>query len=240
MSWFSDWWNDFKNGWQSYWNDGGAYIGDVYINNPWNDGSAANAAGAAQGITPVAVSTPSQNEADVIASEIPTSTSIDSGNDGEPEVLDTAINDALQGSVSISDYIKNHPGQDPLIYLDFMAQNSDEWAEKFLDYYINKKSIDEANAYTASREDTAYQRLVADLKAAGLNPAMMYGSTASTHAAGSAGVADISGGSNSRSISNFEKIKQIIMLYLMYNLKFATSITGSISSGMKDIYKLLS
>ena len=67
---------------------------------------------------------------------------------------------------SLSDYMKNHPGASYEDYLKWMAYHSDEWAEKYLDYLTEKGEIDKQNQYTASREDTAYQRLMTDLKKA--------------------------------------------------------------------------
>lgn len=56
-------------------------------------------------------------------------------------------------------------------YLQYKAFNgTDSDYDRFMNFLINNYSVDKANAWTAQREDTQYQRLVADLKAAGINP----------------------------------------------------------------------
>lgn len=65
----------------------------------------------------------------------------------------------------------------------------------------------EANAWTAQREDTAYQRGVSDMQAAGLNPALMYGSAGSTSSSASTSPSD--GASLSDMLGSATSLSQI-------------------------------
>jgi len=141
-----------------------------------------------------------------------------------------AIAEALDGGVSLSDFMRDNPGLPALEYVQYMAQHSDEWAEKLVDYYLEKDSLYEANAYTASREDTAYQRLVQDLKKAGLNPAMMYGSSASPSSASSAGYLRLSEGANQRGINSYAKLKDLMLSYMLYALQKGLGIANTVNS----------
>ena len=169
----------------------------------------------------------SGNAASAQANEVP---SVDgSAFDAEPEP-------------GLSDYMSTHPGLSPEEYMAWMAQHSDEWAEKYLDYLTEKGQLDTANEYTANREDTAYQRLVADLKAAGLNPAMMYGSSASPSAAASQGYIRMTEGANSRAVGNYSKIKNLLLQYMLYQLKEGKTVADSIFKGISsfaDLFKVL-
>lgn len=137
------------------------------------------------------------------------------------------LNSGLTGALkdTLNDYLlsnQNATGEDILRYL---AQNDSEWAEKWIDYLLEKESLDAANKYTADREDTAYQRLVQDLKAAGLNPAMMFGNSASISASGSQGYIKQSEGANSRSIGNRDKLKRLTLAYLQtqFDMSYKTA-----------------
>ncbi len=200
-------------------------------------GYGAYSGGSAASPVPTTIPTPpaGSNAATIsdLVPDVPETTTVEAG--GSTEDVDTALNDALQGSVSLSDYIKNHPGQTPEQYFEFMANNNDEWAEKWLDYYLEKKGIEEANSYTASREDTAYQRLVSDLRAAGLNPAMMFGGSASTHAAGSISAASPSSGANSASINNYSKMKKLLLAYMMMQIQLALGLSGNFSKAFTSL-----
>lgn len=56
-------------------------------------------------------------------------------------------------------------------YLNWMASHGDQASlDKLFNYLMSEQSAMNARQWTAEREDTAYQRLVADMKAAGLNP----------------------------------------------------------------------
>lgn len=60
------------------------------------------------------------------------------------------------------------------------ANNGDIAAyEKLIDYYMTKDSEKSARDWTASREDTTYQRLIEDLRKAGVSPYVLSGATGS-------------------------------------------------------------
>lgn len=153
-------------------------------------------------------------------------------------VVDTDIADALEGAPSVSDYIGSHPEASAEDIMKFMSSNSDEWAQKYIDYMLEKQSIDEQNAYTASREDTAYQRLTQDLIKAGLNPAMIYGGHANISAGGSTGTVKLSGDPVSSSISNFEKLKRLLLLYMTFQVSSALGLTNSAGKGLSSLLSL--
>lgn len=169
----------------------------------------------------------------------------DSNSSSSNDVSDGSnVDNALAGDEpSLSDYMRDNPGLGFEDYLKYMAQHSDEYAEKYLDYLIEQGSIDKANQYTASREDTAYQRLVQDLKSAGINPAMMFGSSASISASGASGIVKASEGANSRSIANYSKLKKLILGYMSYELAkgfgTANSIMNGLSGGLQFLLGLI-
>lgn len=73
---------------------------------------------------------------------------------------------ANSGKKSYSDY-----NGDWMAYLTDLANSGDQAAiDRLMNYFMTEQSNLTARNWTASREDTAYQRLVADMKAAGLNP----------------------------------------------------------------------
>lgn len=162
---------------------------------------------------------------DLGGANIPMSVDVQ-GDSGSTDSFDTQFADAMKGSPSLAQYIQENPDLNPEDYFKFMANNSDEWAEKWIDYVLEKQSIDEQNQYLASREDTAYQRLVSDLKKAGLNPAMMYGSSASPQGGSSVGVVKASEGANSRSIGNYDKLKKLILGYMLMQLNASLGLTN--------------
>lgn len=145
---------------------------------------------------------------------------------------------SVEPEPTLSQYMSENPDLGYEDYLKYMSQHSEEWAEKYLDYLTERGELDRANDYTASREDTAYQRLVEDLRKAGLNPAMMYGSSASISPGGSQGYVKMSEGANSRAVGNYKKIQEILLKYMMYELASALGITNSIFNGIGSIGKL--
>lgn len=162
------------------------------------------------------------------------------GSDVDLTNVDTDISDAVTSyspGMSLSNLMKENPGLSYEQYMKIMAEHSDEWAEKLLDYYAEKASIDEQNKYTASREDTAYQRLVQDLKSAGLNPAMMYGSSATPSSASSVGTLSMSEGSTSRGISNYSKIKQLLLGMVALQWQIQHEQTNDVFKGFDTILK---
>lgn len=119
---------------------------------------------------------------------------------------------------TLAQWFTDNPGSSYEDAMKYMSTHSEEWAEKYLDYLTERGELDLANEYTANREDTAYQRLVEDLRKAGLNPAMMYGSSASPSASGSQGYIRMTEGANSRAVGNYSKIQKVLMAYMMYQL----------------------
>ena len=74
-----------------------------------------------------------------------------------------------------------------LDYLKNAAAAGDSWAiDKLYNYNLSESSQASARKWTEQREDTQYQRMVADLKKAGLNPwlAVSGGSPVSSSAQG--------------------------------------------------------
>jgi len=144
------------------------------------------------------------------------------------------VSDVPQGlqpqAYTISQYINAHPGASAEQILNYMAKHSDEYAEMYMNYLLEQGQLDAANAYTAEREDTAYQRLVQDLKAAGLNPAMMYGSSAGTYAGGSQGYIKMSEGASSRDFTRNKQLQELILKTLVYELQTKKFAMNSILS----------
>lgn len=154
-------------------------------------------------------------------------------------ISDREGQDDVWTGASLADFIRLNPGLNSEDYLKWMASHNEEWAEKYVDYLVEKGSIDEQNAYTANREDTAYQRLVSDLQKAGLNPAMMYGSSASISASGSQGYVKMSEGANSRAIGNYSKLKKLVLSYLAYQLESSLGTANSIFKGINSIGSII-
>lgn len=73
-------------------------------------------------------------------------------------------------------------------YLEYMADQGDAASiDKLVNYLQGEESADRARSWTAGREDTQYQRLVADLKAAGINPYILLNSGAQPISSASSG-----------------------------------------------------
>lgn len=161
----------------------------------------------------------------------------EANSDGTPS--ETSIQDALEGGWSLSAYMQSHPGASYESIMREASLHSDEWAEKYLDYLTERGELDRANEYTANREDTAYQRLVQDLRKAGINPALMYGSGGNISASGSQGYIKMSEGANSRTIGNYSKLKQLMLGVLSYELSKALGIANTTMNGVKTIFSIL-
>ena len=216
-----DWFHRVSDGWNNFWSNLGdnavsyydqSQVGNQAVSNMMNPENMESMTNLAAGVGP----SPLTNDFD--------------GN---------SIDQALEGSPSLSQYIQDNPNMSAEDYLKYMSEHSDEWAEKYIDYQLEHQSINEQNEYVANREDTAYQRLVQDLKAAGLNPAMMYGSSASVQGGSSAGVVKASEGANARTIGNYEKIKNLLLAYMIATLKAGSTFTNAVGTGLQTIFKML-
>lgn len=61
--------------------------------------------------------------------------------------------------------------------IENLAKNDPAYLEKLVNYYMTEESNKTAREWTAIREDTAYQRLMKDLKKAGISPYVLTGAT---------------------------------------------------------------
>lgn len=70
---------------------------------------------------------------------------------------------------------------------DLVASGDSAAADKLIGYLMSEESAQTARDWTASREDTQYQRLVDDLKSAGINPYAILATAGSPVSSGSNG-----------------------------------------------------
>lgn len=83
---------------------------------------------------------------------------------------------------SAGDIARNFQGSNNPDWLNSLIERAktDTGAyEKLIDYYATRESEKTAREWTAQREDTAYQRLMDDLKKAGISPYVLSGATPS-------------------------------------------------------------
>lgn len=77
---------------------------------------------------------------------------------------------------------------DYLGYVKYMAEHGDSAQyDMFMNAWLSEQSENRAREWTAQREDTQYQRLVQDLKAAGINPYILLNNGASPVSSSSSG-----------------------------------------------------
>lgn len=90
------------------------------------------------------------------------------------------------GGLNLDDY-SNWNG-DWYGYMKYKAEKGDaEWMERYWNYMMGEQSAATAREWTANREDTAYQRMAADMRAAGINPYALMQSTAGPISSSSSG-----------------------------------------------------
>lgn len=61
--------------------------------------------------------------------------------------------------------------------IENLAKNDPAYLEKLVNYYMTEESNKTAREWTAQREDSTYQRLMKDLKKAGISPYVLTGAT---------------------------------------------------------------
>lgn len=85
------------------------------------------------------------------------------------QTMPTSANDVNKSFSSLNE-LSGLTEDNILDYLKKTAASDSVSRDKLISYYLNTLAQNSANAYNAQREDTYYQRMVQDLRKAGISP----------------------------------------------------------------------